>query len=235
MIVRFSAVIFDLFGTIVEDLSGPPYDRAVQQMASILSAYHDDFRRLWFSTVNERNTGYFPTLKDNIKHICQQLGVSVNDEQIGAAGEIRQNLGRQSMMVPGPGSLETLFKLREEYYKIGLISDCSPSEPITWPDTQFAPLFDVAIFSCSVNMKKPDPKIYELAASQLKVKCTDCIYIGNGGSNEISGAFEVGMYPVLILPEDNTNKYLLPSDDVREFAQSHGKIISSLEEVLSLI
>jgi putative hydrolase of the HAD superfamily len=204
-------------------------------MASVLSADNDDFKRLWFATVNERNTGYYPTLKDNIKYICQSLGVSVNDEQLSAAAEIRQNLGRQSMMVPRPGSLDTLIKLRENNYKIGLISDCSPSVPEIWPDTQFAPLFDVTVLSCLVGMKKPDPEIYKLAASKLKVKCTDCLFIGNGGSNEISGAYAADMHPILILPEDDTKEYLLPSDDIREFARSHGKIISSLEEVLSLV
>jgi putative hydrolase of the HAD superfamily len=233
--MKYSAVIFDLFGTIVDDLTGPPYDRAVQQMASVLSADNDDFKRLWFATVNERNTGYYPTLKDNIKYICQSLGVSVNDKQLSAAAEIRQNLGRQSMMVPRPGSLDTLIKLRENNYKIGLISDCSPSVPEIWPDTQFATLFDVTVLSCLVGMKKPDPEIYKLAASKLKVKCTDCLFIGNGGSNEISGAYAADMHPVLILPEDDTKEYLLPSDDIREFARSHGKIISSLEEVLSLV
>ncbi len=233
--MKYSAIIFDLFGTIVEDLTGPPYDRAVQQMASILSVTYDDFSRLWFATINERNIGLFLTLEDNVKFICQQLGVSVNDKQLSAAAEIRQNLGRQSMMVPRSGLIDTLFKLREKNYKIGLISDCSPSEPKIWPDTPFAPLFDVTVFSCLLGMKKPDPEIYKLAASKLKVKCTDCLFVGDGGSNEISGAYAADMYPVLILPEDDTKEYLLPSDDIREFARSHGKIISSLEEVLSLV
>ncbi|MGB2813642.1 MAG: HAD family hydrolase [Dehalococcoidales bacterium] len=233
--MHFSAVIFDLFGTIVEDINGPPYDRAVQQMASVLSADHDDFSRLWFATVDERNIGLFLTLKDNVKYICQKLGVSVNDEQLSAAVEIRYNLARQSMMVPRLGSVDTLFKLRENNYKIGLISDCSPSEPKIWPDTPFALLFDVTIFSCIVNMKKPDPKIYKLAASQLNVKCTDCLYVGNGGSNELSGAYEARMYPALLLPECHSEEYLLPSDEIMEYAKSHGKIISSVKEVLSLI
>jgi len=233
--MRFSAVIFDLFGTIVEDINGQPYESAVQKMAAVLSANHDDFSRLWFATVYERNTGLFISLKDNINYICQMSGVSVNEKQISAAVEIRYNLARQSMMVPRFDSVDTLFKLRENKYKIGLISDCSPSEPKIWPDTPFAPLFDITIFSCIVNMKKPDPKIFKLAAGQLNVKCADCLYIGNGGSNELSGAYEAGMYPILILPESHSEEYLLPSDEIIEFAKSHGKIISSLKELLSLI
>ena len=233
--MKYSAVIFDLFGTIIRDINGPPYDRVVQQMASVLSVAYADFSRLWFATVNERNVGHFLTNTDNVKHICQQLGVSVSEEQLSSAAEMRYNLAKQSMMAPRAGSLDALFKLREKNYKIGLISDYSPSEPKVWADTPFEPLFDVTVFSCLVNMKKPDPEIYKLAANQLNVKCTDCLYVGNGGSNELSGAFATGMYPVLILPEQNAGSYLIPSNEIKEFAQIHGKIISSLEEVLSLV
>ncbi len=233
--MHFSAVIFDLFGTIIKDITGPPYDRAVQQMASVLSIDRDAFSRGWFTTIDERNTGYFSTLKDNVQYICQTLGVSVDDEQLSAAAKIRYDLAKQSMMVPRLGSVDTLLELRDNKYKIGLISDCSPSEPKIWPDTPFAQLFDVTIFSCIVNMKKPDPNIYKLAASKLNVNCTDCLYIGNGGSNEIRGAYEAAMSPVLILPESNSEEYLQPSDEIIEYAKNHGKIISSVKEVLSLI
>jgi putative hydrolase of the HAD superfamily len=233
--MHFSAVIFDLFGTIIKDITGPPYDRAVQQMASVLSVAYEDFSRLWFGTVYERNTGHFLILKDNVKYICQELGVMVNDEQLSAAVEIRRNLARQSMMLPRTGSLDTLRELRKKKYKIGLISDCSPSEPEIWPDTPFEPLFDVTVFSCLVNMKKPDPEEYTLTANQLNVKCTDCLYVGNGGSNELSGAFAAAMYPILILPEKDAEPYLPADKNVTGFALRHGTVISSVDEVLTLV
>ncbi len=233
--MNYSAVIFDLFGTMVKDITGPPYDQATTEMASILSVAVDDFSQLWFSTSYERNTGRFVTLEDNIKYICEKLGISATDVRIRDAAIIRYDLAKQSMMIPRPGSLYTLSQLRGRNYKIGLISDCSPSEPLIWPDTPLAPLFDISVFSCSVNLKKPDPKIYELTANRLGVECNDCLYVGNGGNNELSGAYEATMYPVLILPEHDGEEYLLPSDEIKEFAQSHGKIISSLEEVLSLV
>ncbi|MFC1892939.1 HAD family hydrolase [Chloroflexota bacterium] len=231
----FSAVIFDLFGTIVRDIAGPPYDHAVRRMASVLSVDYEDFSRLWFGTVYERNTGHFLTLHDNVKYICQQFGVLVNEERLSAAVEIRHNLARQSMMLPRAGSLDTLRQLRRGKYKIGLISDCSPSEPEIWPDTPFEALFDVTVFSCLVNLKKPDPEIYQLAASQLNVKCTDCLYVGNGGSNELSGAFAAAMYPVLILPEKDAEPYLPADKNVIDFALQHGTVISSIDEVLTLV
>jgi len=233
--MRFSAVVFDLFGTIIGDIAGQPYERAAQKMASVLSVDHNDFSRLWFATVYERNTGHFPTLKDNVAYICRQLGISANEEQLSAAAEIRHNLARQSMMTPRAGSLDTIHELRKRNLKIGLISDCSPSEPEIWPDTPFVPLFDATIFSPIAKMKKPDPKIYEFVATKLGVKCADCLYVGNGGSDEIRGAHEASMYPVLILPEYDSEAHVLPSNEIVEYANNHGKVISALQEILQLI
>ena len=233
--MKYSAVIFDLFGTLVNDITGPPYDRAIKQMALVLSISSDDLSRLWFDTVNERNVGFFSTLEDNIKYICQQSGISVNDEQLSAATKIRHDLAKQSMMSPKVGALDTLSKLREKKYKIGLISDCSPSEPEIWQDTPLKPFFNVAVFSCSVNMKKPDPQIYQFVATELDVNCNDCLYVGNGGSNELSGAYEANMYPVLLLPEKDAEPYLQPDENVKDFAFQHGTVITSIDEVLMLI
>jgi len=61
------------------------------------------------------------------------------------------------------------------------------------------------------------------------------VYVGNGGSDELLGAYKTAMYPVLILPEQNAESYLIPSDEVKDFVKRHGAIISSLEEVLLLV
>ncbi|MFC1957603.1 HAD family hydrolase [Chloroflexota bacterium] len=233
--MSYSAVIFDLFGTLIRDITGPPYVEVAKQMALTLSVSPEDFNQLWFSTNYERNIGVFSTIDENIEYICKKLEIHVTHDKIETAAKLRYDFAKQSMMIPRSEALRVLSKLRECSYKTGLISDCSAAEPMIWPSTSLAPLFDINVFSYSVRMKKPDPRIYMLTAERLGTECPECLYVGNGGSNELSGAYEVGMYPILILPEQNSESYLVPSDEIKEFAQSHGKIISSLEEVLSLL
>ena len=73
-----------------------------------------------------------------------------------------------------------------------------------WSEASFAPLIDEAILSCSVGLKKPDPRIYQLACIRLRVSPQRCLYVGDGGSNELTGATEMGMRAVLIrAPYDN--------------------------------
>lgn len=63
-------------------------------------------------------------------------------------------------------------------YKIGIISNIGTS----WIEDQLLSadeqsLFDVSIYSYRVGMTKPNPQIYLLAASQLKVEPNECVFV----------------------------------------------------------
>ena len=132
-------------------------------------------------------------------------------------------------MTPQPGAIETLSCLRQDGYKTGLISDCTHEIPVVWPETPFAPLIDAAIFSCLVGFRKPDPRIYQLAARQLDVQPEQCLYVGDGGSQELSGALKIGMHPVLIRPDaDSSEPHLINREGW------DGPVVSSLRDVLTL-
>ena len=45
---------------------------------------------------------------------------------------------------------------------------------------------------------KPDPAIYLLACNQLDVPPSRCLFVGDGGDNELSGAMQVGMTTVQV-------------------------------------
>jgi putative hydrolase of the HAD superfamily len=116
-------------------------------------------------------------------------------------------------------------------YRVGLISDCSPETPAAWPATPFHGLFDVTVFSCVVSMKKPDPRIYRLATDKLGLEPRDCLYVGDGSSNELTGALKVGMHPVLISdPNESVDAHYID----REKGWL-GPVIHSLKEVLELV
>lgn len=49
------------------------------------------------------------------------------------------------------------------------------------------------VFSCNVGLLKPDRQIYELAMEHLNVSPEQCLFVGDGGSNELCGAKSAGM------------------------------------------
>lgn len=230
--MKYEAVIFDLFGTLIDNYTIERHEGVLRQMASVLSAPPEHFVRLWYETFNDRCIGILKTPEDNINYVCRKLGVRIEDNQRHLAAQVKLDLTVNSM-IPVPDAVDVLSRLKTEGYKTGLVTDCSAEVPAIWQDTPFAPLFDVSIFSCKVGLKKPDPRIYRLVAKQLAVKPEDCLYIGDGSSQELTGAAAVGMHPVLIRDpeEDSSTMHRVEAEADRW----NGPVISSLLEVLALI
>ena len=230
--MKYEAVIFDLFGTLIKNYTIEQHEGVLRQMASVLSASSEDFVRLWYETFNDRCVGILKTPEDNIDYVCRKLGVPVGDTRRSRAARIRLDLTVNSM-VPMPDAIAMLSRLKIEGYKTGLVTDCSGEVPAIWQDTPFAPLFDVTVFSCMVGLKKPDPRIYQLVAEQLAVKPESCLYIGDGSSQELTGADVVGMHPVLIRdPDENSTEVHRVDAEAEKWS---GPVITSSKEVLDLV
>lgn len=228
--MKYRAVIFDLFGTLVRNFSFQDYQEVLKNMASTLDLPSDDFIRLWYASASERNTGGLNSLHTSIEYIGQKTGINLEKTRIDKAIRIRLDYVK-SMLTPREKAIEVLSLLKSGNFKVGLISDCSIDIPLVWDETPLASRFDSVIFSCSVGLKKPDRRIYELAAERLNIRSEECLFIGDGGSRELTGAANAGMHPVLIQPYGDTE---LPQAD-SEAKTWDGKKISSLPEVLDLV
>ena len=226
--MEYRAVIFDLFGTLVYNTPPEESDNVLKQMASVLLAPSEDFVTSWHGMFSERMTGKFVSYQDCIRQICTDLQVSADEEQVELAANTRLDMTRNELKALHEGAINVLSHLRARGYKTGLISNCSFEATIIWGETPLTPLIDVAVFSCSVGMMKPDPRIYRLATEQLNVEPQDCLYVADGIGQELAVASQIGMHAVQILVprEDEYDPY-------RE--EWHGPVISSLIEVLILI
>ena len=223
----YEAVIFDLYGTLIDELMHPEANRMVyvrtrNEMADMLGVDREGFAKEWTDAFFERMAGVFPSTEAVLAHICRQLGAKPDKDRIAASAERRLEYSRRSI-VPRPGVLETLAALRSKRYKVGLISNCTEEVSLLWESTPFASMFDVAILSFDVGLAKPDPRIYALASERLGVEAKDCLYVGDGSDGELSGATRAGMTAVLMrAPYD-------AADGGRESWE--GRRISSIAEV----
>lgn len=89
--------------------------------------------------------------------------------------------------------LQTLSLLKNREVKIGLISNCTPEEVESWEACELPKYFDDIIFSYQEKCCKPYSDIYLKACNHLEVHPSDAIFVGDGGSNELQGAANVGM------------------------------------------
>jgi putative hydrolase of the HAD superfamily len=222
------ALIFDLFGTLVHITPLADSDSGLKQMASVLLAPDEDFVASWHGTFTERMTGTFKNYQGCIRHICADMKVSVDEEQIELAAKTRFDMTRNELMTLHEGALDVLSHLRAKGCKTGLLSNCSFEVTRIWGETRLAPLIDVTVFSCSAGMMKPDPRIYGLVTEQLNVKPQECLYVADGIGQELATAAQIGMRSVQILiPSENGY------DRYRE--KWNGPIISSLTQILEMI
>ncbi len=229
--MKYKAIIFDLFGTLIDNFSYEEYRRTLVAIASALSAPPDDFADLWFDLFEERMSGALESPVGVIEHICRELGVCPDNTQIEHATSIRLDM-TTNMISVRPDAVQVLSELKSEGYKTGLISDCSHEMPATWEKLPLAPLIDITAFSCVEGITKPDPRIYQMVTDQLGVQPKDCLYVGDGSSQELAGAARAGMSPVLIrVPGDgdDDNPYRIKS------YEWDGPKISSLSDVLKLV
>jgi len=225
--VKYKAVIFDLFGTLVYQATWTKQNSVLNQMASVLSISPEDIKKQWTDTFDARMKGEFPDYQANIKFICRQLSVPFNDNQIELASQLRLEMVKKEF-TPRKDAIEVLSYLKTNNFQTGLISDCSYPVPNIWSDTPFAPFIDEVVFSCLVGIKKPDPRIYQIAVDKLAVKPEECLYVADGIGQELASASKLGMHAVQILVpgEDGYDPY-------RE--EWNGPVIRSLKEILTFI
>lgn len=226
--MNYSTVIFDLFGTLVGDFmaAGQTHD----ELAAILGVPYEPFMKQWREITGRRTMGEFQTVEASIEHVCGALGVQVNAEQMAKAVEFRLEYTRRAL-TPKPDAVATLAQLKHTGFKVGLLSNCSIEIPILWPETKFADLIESPVFSSRERLKKPDPRIYQIACERLGVAPEHCLYIADGENHELKAAADFGMSPVLIRPTSHE-----PRGDLRQEAREwQGLQISALAEVLALI
>src|SRR5262245_10523862 len=114
------AVIFDLFGTLVE-----PYVRWPELISSfcrVLQTDPESFDRAWSATADGRDVGVLRTATEALRHSLDQLGVSASDELLAEASAFQMHNIRLSLSLVRPEMLQLVMSLKEAGYPIGLIS-----------------------------------------------------------------------------------------------------------------
>jgi putative hydrolase of the HAD superfamily len=223
--MKFQAIIFDLFGTIVDDFAAASAGSNHAEFPAALGLPYDPFMQHWRQLTDRRSLGEFQTVEASIEHVCNIIGASVTDEQMTQAVETRLQLTRRAL-TPKPDAVETLAQLSDDGFKIGLLSNCSIEIPIVWPETVFAELFDSTVFSSRERIKKPAKQIYQLACERLGVEPEECLYVADGENYELAAASQVGMHPVLIKTSESH------SEVRREAREWQGTTINSLNNLL---
>jgi putative hydrolase of the HAD superfamily len=188
-------VIFDLFHTLT-GLESEWSDLPVT--SSVLGID----RRAWDEalTLNShwRVIGEFRDPFEILRRLAHQVDPSLPEDLIRKAVEIRVARFRHSLARIPAANVEAIRTLKRAGLKVGLVSNADAMEIASWPTCPCAGLFDVEIFSCDVGLAKPDPAIFLKCVDAMALQPGECIFVGDGGSNELAGAREAGLTTVFI-------------------------------------
>jgi putative hydrolase of the HAD superfamily len=220
-----SAVVFDFYGTLTPISPSEAWASNAARLAAVMGVPPEELTRTLDESFPERISGALGDVRQTMQAMAERLGVQLTDVQLTEAAETRRAV-QESMFTLRPEALRVIGALRERGLRIGLVSDCTSELPDAWSRLPLAPVVDAPVFSCVERTRKPDPHLFRKAAADLRAAPASCVYVGDGGGRELTGASAIGMRAVLLAGPD----WHQHSDHNRETDWA-GPRISSLTEL----
>jgi putative hydrolase of the HAD superfamily len=189
-----TSVFFDLFSTLLDAGSAP---RSVARPTSeILGVSQAAWNEVCFSEhheIRQPSDGL-----EIMRRLARELVPGVSESTVRAAHEERQRRFDWAFRRIEPDVLAGLDALRERGIRLVLVSNASTDEVSAWPESPLAERFDAVVFSWEAGAAKPESAIYQRACELAGSDPGQCLFVGDGRSDELVGAHEHGLHPLLM-------------------------------------
>ena len=190
--MAIKVIIFDLFETLISEFdAGHP---STTEVTRTLRLPVKEFQQEYQNFRPARYTGKLDYAA-SLRYIVRKLGGKSPESTIKTLAERRQSAFTAHLRRIEPEILNMLNEITSSGIRLGLISNTDGSEVLDWASSPLERFFEVTIFSHAIGMVKPDPHIYQHVCKTLGVAPSDCIFVGDGNSDELRGAAQVGMSP----------------------------------------
>jgi putative hydrolase of the HAD superfamily len=195
-------VLFDYYGTLTRGTSPATRRAGSARVALALGIPSDLLFEATTSTFTERSTGRCGDTVATMAWVADRCGYHPNAAQLAAACAVRSEIERGYAHMLRDDALPIMHRLRDHGIRLGVVSDCTHELAELWAELPVAPLVDAVVLSVTMGERKPHPSMYLTACGQLGIGPSEAVYIGDGGSNELTGAHDVGMEAVRLVTDD---------------------------------
>lgn len=183
------AVIFDMYETLVTLYENPPYFGT--QIALDAGIEEEKFQRIWHASETDRTIGKI-TFEEILKKILE-ANDCYSEEKFNFIVKKRVRNNEAAFENLHKDIIPTLDALKKKGVLLGLVSNCFSEEAAVIKKSVLFPYFDAACLSFDEGMQKPNPAIFERCLEKLKTPAQNCLYVGDGGSDELEAAKMIGM------------------------------------------
>lgn len=195
LICQKKAIVFDLFHTLTAPEITAPSGLTTSQILGIEM-------EIWNRQLTERSIDRLKGVEKDpyliIEKLARAINPNISNELIVQATEHRLKRFDNALTLIPKETCDVLRALKESGKKLALLSNADVIESKSWNKSPIAHFFDSVIFSCDVGFVKPEREIFEICLHQLCELPQNCAFVGDGGSNELSGAKASGMTSILI-------------------------------------
>lgn len=222
----YRAVLFDFFGTLTQAVRRGPLH---QTIAHGLGCDPAEMLAVLDRSFYDRSCGVFGDAAETLRWVCAQTGARPDPSAVRRALTARVTAVRADTRLR-QDAVPVLLSLREQGLRTAVVSDCGHELPVFLPALPVAPLLDATVFSVHVGRRKPHPDMYLTTCRRLGVAPKECLYIGDGGSRELSGAADLGMTAVRLAAPDLADHLVFDAE-----TEWRGPSVRALTEVLRLV
>lgn len=145
-------------------------------------------QRFWLETYRDYFAGFLPGVHSLL-----------------LAEELLDHLSSPTGYAPFEDTVATLEKLRDDGYRLGIISNWEAWLPALLEAVGIKPFFDHIVISGECGFEKPDTGIFTLALDEGGYRPDEVVYVGDRPTHDVEPAREVGIRPILL---DRANRYL---------------------------
>jgi putative hydrolase of the HAD superfamily len=194
----YRAVLFDFFGTLTRAVTRGP---AHAWVAEILGCDPDRFTEVLNRTFRARLRGEYGEPDTALRRIAAELGQQPSPATVAEAARLRRQAVGDDITLRA-GAVWTLWTIQARGLRTGLVSDCTDELPAVVASLPIAAHLDTTVYSVELGVGKPDPAMFLTASRRLGVSPEQCLYVGDGGGRELSGARRTGMTAVRLAAPD---------------------------------
>lgn len=226
--MKVKAVIFDIEDTLYDSSLQMRMARLNAVRAMIEAGLPADLENA-YKKLEEVVEEYGPHYNKHFDRLLERLGLKWNPRVI-AAGVVAYRETSQAYLKPFPDTFPTLIKLRDQKYRLGVVSDgVAVKEWQKLIQLGVHHLFHSVIISEEQGITELTSKIFERCLKELSVKPKESLYVSSRLNKAIQHANKAGLISVRLIRGD----YYIEKPESAEASAKYE--IEKLSEIFDII